>query len=65
VNLKTSTTHRNSRPKTVTSFNIGLYLTYTPPAPGEPVQIDVRVQLRKNNANYGMFSMFTTITVNP
>ena len=33
--------------------------------PGQPEQIQVRVQLRKANANYGLVSDATTITVNP
>lgn len=33
--------------------------------PGQPEQIQVRVQLRKSNANYGLVSAALTITINP
>lgn len=40
-------------------------ITITPLTPGDPEQVDVRVQLRKNNANYGNVSATHTVTVNP
>ena len=33
--------------------------------PGQPMQIDVRVQCLKSNQPYGQLSMFTTVTLNP
>ena len=33
--------------------------------PGQPMQIDVRVLLLKDNAPYGQLSMFMTVTINP
>ena len=33
--------------------------------PGEPEQIQVRIQLRKDNQNYGQLSQAATVTVNP
>lgn len=40
-------------------------ITITPTTPGQPEQIQVRVQLRKSNANYGQLSQIATVTVNP
>ncbi len=42
-----------------------LDVTYSPTTPGEPVQLEVYVQLRKNNANYGEPSEIGLVTVNP
>lgn len=40
-------------------------VTITPTTPGESEQIQVRVQLRKNNQNYGQPSAMVYVTVNP
>ncbi len=40
-------------------------VTFTPTTAGEPYIFQLRVQLRKNNANYGNPSSAITITVNP
>ncbi|MEQ1643463.1 MAG: hypothetical protein ABL959_08490 [Pyrinomonadaceae bacterium] len=40
-------------------------ITITPSVPGKPEQIEIRVQLRKSNQNYGQFSLIVTVTVNP
>ncbi len=40
-------------------------VTITPTTPNEPEQIQVRVQLRKNNQNYGQPSDVVYVTVNP
>ena len=40
-------------------------LNVTPGEAAVPIQIDVRVQLRKKNANYGQLSQTATVTVNP
>lgn len=40
-------------------------VTITPTTPGESEQIQVRVQLRKNNQNYGQPSDMAYVTVNP
>jgi hypothetical protein len=40
-------------------------VTITPQTAGEPEQIQVRVQLRKSNANYGQPSDIAYVTVNP
>ena len=37
----------------------------TPTTPGKPEQVQVQVQLRKSNANYGQLSQIATVTVNP
>jgi len=37
----------------------------TPNTPGEAEQIQVRVQLKKNNQNYGQPSDMVYVTVNP
>ncbi len=40
-------------------------ITITPTTPGDPEQIDVRVQLRYKNEDYGNVSQSATVTVNP
>lgn len=40
-------------------------VTIPPTTPGQPEQVQVRVQLRKNNANYGVVSDASYVTVNP
>lgn len=40
-------------------------ITYTPATPGDPVMISIRVQLKRNNANYGQLSDIVAITLNP
>lgn len=40
-------------------------ITFTPPVEGEPYLFQLRVQLRKNNTNYGQPSQAATVTVNP
>lgn len=40
-------------------------VTVTPTTPGDAEQIQVRVQLRKNNQNYGQASDIQYVTVNP
>ncbi|MBK8302150.1 MAG: hypothetical protein WBC19_15525 [Pyrinomonadaceae bacterium] len=42
-----------------------LDVVYSPTTPGNPVQLEVYVQLRKNNANYGEPSEIGLVTVNP
>jgi len=42
-----------------------LDVIYSPATPGDPVQLQVYVQLRKNNANYGEPSDIGLVTVNP
>ncbi len=42
-----------------------LVSTKTPSTPGNPVQLQVYVQLRKNNENYGQPSEIGLVTVNP
>ena len=42
-----------------------LDITYSPTTPGSPVQLQVYVQLRKNNENYGQPSEIGLATVNP
>ena len=37
----------------------------TPTTPDKPEQLQVRVQLRKNNQNYGQLSDVVSVTVNP
>lgn len=39
--------------------------TVAPVTPGDPLQIEVRVQLRRKNANYGQLSQIATTTLNP
>lgn len=40
-------------------------LTYAPATPGNPVALTIRVQLKRNNANYGQLSDIVAITVTP
>jgi hypothetical protein len=40
-------------------------ITITPTNPGQPEQVEIRVQLRRKNANYGNLSQIATVTVNP
>lgn len=40
-------------------------VTVTPTTPGQPEVVEVRVQLRKSNANYGQPSLIATVTVSP
>ena len=40
-------------------------VTITPTTPGKPEQIQVRIQLKKNNENYGLLSDPAYVTVNP
>jgi len=40
-------------------------ITFTPTTPGEPYMFQLRIQLRKNNLNYGQPSPAITVTVNP
>lgn len=40
-------------------------ITVTPTTPGDAEQIQVRVQLRKSNANYGQLSDIQYVTINP
>ena len=42
-----------------------LDVVYSPPTPGDAEQLEVYVQLRKNNANYGQESEIGLVTVNP
>lgn len=37
----------------------------TPSTPGDAEQLLVRVQLRKNNADYGQLSDIVPVTINP
>lgn len=37
----------------------------TPTTPGQPIQLQARVQLKKNNQNYGQLSDTVYVTVNP
>ena len=43
------------------SADVNITLT----TPGQPEQIQVRVQLRKANANYGLVSDAVSVTINP
>lgn len=40
-------------------------ITVSPISDGDPEKVEVRVQLRKNNENYGNVSQTATVTVNP
>jgi hypothetical protein len=40
-------------------------ITVTPTTPGKPEQVEIRVQLRRKNSNYGNPSQIATVTVNP
>ena len=39
--------------------------TVAPTTPGEPFQLEVRIQLRRKNENYGQLSQIATVTMNP
>lgn len=40
-------------------------VTVSPTTPGQPEQIQVRIQLKKKNENYGQVSDAVSVTVNP
>ena len=40
-------------------------VTFTPSTPGQPQQFQIRIQLKRNNQNYGQLSDIITVTVNP
>ncbi len=40
-------------------------VSISPPESATPLQVQVRVQLRNNNVNYGQLSQIATVTVNP
>jgi len=40
-------------------------VTFTPATPGQPQQFQIRIQLRRNNQDYGQLSDIVTVTVNP
>lgn len=40
-------------------------ITYNAPAGGDPAQLEIRVQLKRKNVNYGQLSDSVTVTVNP
>jgi len=40
-------------------------ITITPLTPGDPEQVEIRVQLRRKNEDYGNLSQIATVTVNP
>lgn len=40
-------------------------ITITPLSPGDPEQVEIRIRLRRKNANYGNLSAIYTVTVNP
>ena len=42
-----------------------LDIVYSPTTPGDAVQLEVYVQLRRSNANYGEPSEIGLVTVNP
>ena len=39
--------------------------TVTPPTPGQPTQLQARIQLFKSNQPYGLISDIILVTVNP
>lgn len=39
--------------------------TFTPTTPGQPQQFPIRIQLKRNNQDYGQLSDIVTVTVNP
>ncbi|MBX7054165.1 MAG: hypothetical protein K1X36_04340 [Pyrinomonadaceae bacterium] len=49
--------------ETATGKSVDVHLT--PQVPGEPEQIQVRIQLRKNNEDYGQPSDIVYVTINP
>ncbi len=40
-------------------------VTFTPSTPGQPQQFQIRIQLKRNNQDYGQLSDIVTVTVNP
>jgi len=40
-------------------------VTFTPTTPGQPQQFQIRIQLKRNNVNYGQLSDPVFVTVNP
>jgi hypothetical protein len=50
-------------PTTATGKSVDV--TYDPGQTTGPAQLDVYVQLRKNNANYGQMSDISVVTLNP
>lgn len=40
-------------------------VTFTPATPGQPQQFQIRIQLKRNNQDYGQLSDIVTVTVNP
>ena len=40
-------------------------VTFTPATPGQPQQFQIRIQLKRNNQDYGKLSDIVTVTVNP
>jgi hypothetical protein len=40
-------------------------VTFTPTTPGQPQQFHVRIQLKRNNQDYGQLSDIVTVTVSP
>jgi hypothetical protein len=40
-------------------------VTFTPATPGQPQQFQIRIQLKRNNQNYGQLSDIISVTVNP
>jgi len=51
--------------KAITATGKSVDLNITPTAPGKPEQIQILVQLKKNNQNYGQPSDIVQATVNP
>ncbi len=49
--------------KTATSKSTNV--TFTPTTPGQPKQFMIRIQLLKNNENYGQLSDVVYVTINP
>lgn len=50
---------------TATGKSIDVVYSPTPEQAGKPVQLQVRIQLRKQNANYGQPSQIEQVTINP
>ena len=40
-------------------------VTFTPTTPGQPQQFQIRIQLKRNNQDYGQLSDIVTVTANP
>jgi hypothetical protein len=55
----------NGWSKAASATGKSIDVTVTPASAGEPEQMQVRVQLKKNNANYGQPSDIAYVTVNP